>query len=249
LEMKSCDCRPAFFENYVIENPHENKKGIGNFEDFVFQMTEYRRPVYKWGEGRFYIEHDGDKIRIFENDLSRYGEIIDVPVDKRYVYKFVDAKSDGKLISQWSNKFEYRVGEPALDNNHGLYFYYKDGLRACLNNYGSASSTVMIECEVVRLKEEGAFSDDVLRCYEVNVLRIVPKEEYKEMLDAIKEEEDTVPFKIKNPFLTIIPPLRYIFYFFTESRRISPMSEISFFIKILFVPLNYSPKEIIKPIL
>jgi len=182
------------FEIESFVHVEENKKSIPNFEKFVSEISGYKRPLFKWGNERYYFELDGEKIAVSKNNLSDYGDIIDTQMDKLHVYKFVNRNESGVLESQWSNKFKYVIGENAVDNNHGLYFYYREGMESCRNAYGNDGKRVLLECEVVRLKEEGSYPSDAIRCNEVKVLRIVPTEEVDKMIGAVEPESNEVPF-------------------------------------------------------
>lgn len=178
------------FEGKVVE---EHKTAhIPNFDDFVTQISGYKRPVFQWKENKYFVKI-GDRFEAI-NNKDDFGEIHSLDIDTSKVYKFVVKEGD-ELHSQYYKSYKYKVGENAVDNKHGLYFYYSAGMSACQLSYGQNENRVLLECEVIKMKQDAALPDSVLMCYEAKVLRIVPKEEVALLIEKSKSFETfTQPF-------------------------------------------------------
>jgi hypothetical protein len=175
------------YEFSDIYQPIDQTKHIPDFERFVFEVLGYKRPVYKFGNTSYLIK-SGDDWEVVR-DIKYYAEPIDLKIDTSKLYKYVVQKSDGTLVSQWNQKFNYVVGEEASDSNYGLWFYYKEGLKNCQSSYGNAGDRVMIECEPIKLKVEATKPNDTSQYNKVKVLRIVPKEEVEKMILELSYNE------------------------------------------------------------
>jgi len=178
------------FDYKTVEE--HNKKSIPNFDSFVADISGYKRPVFQWKEDKYFVKI-GDKF-VSVNNKDEYGEVFTLDVNTSKVYKFV-VKNGDELHSQYQRPYKYKVGENAVDNGHGLYFYYDTGVSTCKSSYGQSEDRVLIECEVVRMKQEANLPDSVLICHEVKVLRIVPKEEADLLIEKSKSfEVSGLPF-------------------------------------------------------
>jgi len=161
------------------------QKNISNFDKFVTEITGYKPSVYKWGNNKYFKIRNDIKIVVNDYSVEKYGQVFIDTVDTSKVYKYVKEK-DGVLYSNFKNSFKYVIGENAVDNSNGLFFYYRSGMSCCKSEY-KFEKRVMIECEVVKYKHGGDLPETLVVCSEVKVLRIVPDSE----VDAIiKDLED-----------------------------------------------------------
>lgn len=173
------------FEN--VSSPPSNKI-IDDWQTFVIGITGLKKNAYKWKDYYYSMKDDGIFGRVLKTE--NYNLIDEHNVfncDFSKVYKYVVKKENGKLVSQYKESFEYKIGEIAKDLSYGLWFYYLPGLINAKRNYGNNSNRVLIECELVKIKKEANDPGSDGQAFEILPLRIIEKEEEEKMLSAYKE--------------------------------------------------------------
>jgi len=171
-------------------------KHINNYTEFVLEVIGEKLQQYAFGgKAIVWNTNKWERADQYSKEFLSDDVIEDVPFDAEIAYKFVRQLEDGTLVSNYRQRFEYKVGEIAQDQGHGLYFYYKYGFETMKGAYGYGDDKVCIEVRIIRKKTEARLPDEPVIAYEADVLRIVPKEEYEEVF-GVKEE----PYVEELPF-------------------------------------------------
>lgn len=173
-------------ENYSFTHDVKPPSGktIYNWQEFVVQITGIKEKAYLWKNSYFTVSGDTWK-RISDSEREFY-HLVDKHNHFDFggrVYKYVVSKPDGKFVSQYRTSFEYQIGVPAIDETNGLWFYYLPGIKVAKQVYGTNPDRVLVEFNLIRLKNE-AYSPEVDgQAYELLPTKIFSKEEENELLE------------------------------------------------------------------
>lgn len=165
---------------------------ISDWDEYIYNIL---------GEKIKYFEHNGNKYRVVQGEIqnikikyddTRYekidaSEILSFPMTR---YKYVKKLEDGRYISYYDNKYEWKIGENKPTNSQaGLFAVMGSNINFC--TYYEKLDKALLELEVRDINDVKKIENLFYSQCEFNkvyVIREVPKSEY----DNIVQKTDTI---------------------------------------------------------